>query len=106
METSTLSRRTTAFGLAVAITCVVNAIIVVIKEKSGAVMKAMKSVLGHHWTTHSALVIVLFLVLGGLFTTLHGGRGPALSANRLIGTLVSCVVLAAMIIVGFYLFVD
>lgn len=106
MENPPLSKRTVGFGLAVGIACVVNAIIVVIKEKSDAVMKAMKSVLGHHWTTHSALVIALFVILGGLFTALRGERSSAWSANRLVGTLVSCVVLSVIIIVGFYLFVD
>jgi hypothetical protein len=106
MDDLPLSKRTTAFGLAVAIACMVNAVIVVFKEKSDAVMKAMKSVLGHHWTTHAALVIALFFVLGWLFAALRGGRGPELAANTLIGTIVSGVVLAGMIIVGFYLFAD
>jgi len=102
MENPTLSKRTAAFGLAAAIACLVNAVIVVVKEKSDAVMMAMKSLLGHHWTTHAAFVIVLFLVLGWLFNR----SGLELSANRLIRILVSCVALAAMIIVGFYVFVD
>lgn len=106
MENPTLSKRTVAFGLAVGIACVVNAIIVVIKEKSGAVMSAMKSVLGHHWTTHAALIVLLFFILGLALTALRGGRGPEISGNRLIGAMVSCVALAGLIIVGFYLFAD
>lgn len=106
MEISTLSKRTIGFGLAVSIVCILNAVIVVLKEKSKAVMSAMKSVLGHHWTTHATLVIVLFLVLGSLFTALRSERGSTFSANRLVGTLVSCVVLAVVIIVGFYLLGD
>jgi hypothetical protein len=102
MENPPLAKRTVAFGVAVAIACVVNAVIVVIKEKNPAVMNGLKSVLGHHWTTHSALVVALFLVLGGLFAV----RGLSFSAGRLIGTLVSGVVLAGLIIVGFYLFAD
>jgi len=106
MENPALAKRTIAFGLAVAIACVVNAIIVVLKEKSAAVMNAMKSGLGHHWITHSALVVGLFLVLGALLAAIKGGRGIELTAGRLIATLVSGVILAAVIIVGFYLFVD
>ena len=107
MDTNTpLTKQSIAFGIALAIACVVNALIVVVKEKSPAVMNGMKSVLGHHWTTHSAIVVALFLGLGGLFTVLRGGRGLELTASRLIGTLVSGVVLAGVIIVGFYLFVD
>ncbi|MEP6667837.1 MAG: hypothetical protein ABJF10_01710 [Chthoniobacter sp.] len=106
MENTTLSKRTIAFGLALAVACVVNAIIVVVKEKSEAVMGGMKKVLGHHWTTHSAIVIVLFLALGGLFGLARGGRGVAMTTNSLIGTVLSAVGAAALIIIGFYLFID
>jgi hypothetical protein len=105
MQNTPLSKRTVGFGFAVAIACIVNAVIVVAKEKSGAVMNAMKSILGHHWTTHAAVVIGLFFFLGGLFTALRGD-GPEPSADRLIGTLVSCIVIAGMIIVGFYVVAD
>ncbi len=104
--TTTISRRSIAFGLALAIVCVVNAFIVVVKEKSAAVMDGMKKITGHHWTTHSLIVIVLFLGLGLLFSMARSGRGLEMTANRLIGTLVSSVALATMMIVGFYLFAD
>ncbi|EDY16591.1 conserved hypothetical protein [Chthoniobacter flavus Ellin428] len=106
MENTTLSKRTVSFGLALAAACVINAIIVVVKEKSDAVMGAMKKVLGHHWTTHSALIVVLFLVLGGLLGMARGGRGIAITTSRFITTLVSAIGAAALIIIGFYLFVD
>src|SRR5271165_2701257 len=96
-----LSKHSIAFGIALAIACVVNALIVVVKEKSPAVMSGMKSVLGHHWTTHSAIVLALFFGLGGLFAVLRNGRGIEITTSRLIGTLVSGVVLAGVIIVGF-----
>jgi high-affinity nickel permease len=69
-------------------------------------MNGMKKITGHHWTTHSAVVILLFVVLGALFAVLRGGRGIEMGAGRLIGTVVSAVILATLIIVGFYLFVD
>ncbi|MDR3405635.1 MAG: hypothetical protein P4L99_24280 [Chthoniobacter sp.] len=106
MENTTLSKRSIAFGLALAVACVVNALIVVVKEKSPAVMGGMKKVLGHHWTTHSAIVIVLFLALGGLLGLARGGRGMEMTANRLISILLSAVGVAAVIIIGFYLFID
>jgi len=106
MENTTISKRSIAFGLALAVACVVNAIIVVVKEKSEAVMGGMKKVTGHHWTTHSAIVIVLFLALGGLFGLTRGGRGMEMTTSRLIGILLSAIGAAAVIIIGFYLFVD
>jgi hypothetical protein len=106
MENTTLSKRSIAFGLALAVACVANAVIVVVKEKSGAVMGSMKKLTGHHWTTHTLIVIMLFLGLGSLFAMARGGRGMEMTANRLIGTVVSAVVVAALIIIGFYLFWD
>jgi hypothetical protein len=106
MENSTLSKRTVAFGLALAVAGIVNSIIVVIKEKNAAVMNGLKSVLGHHWTTHSAIVVVLFLVLGAVLGMGRVGSGSGMSAGRLTGIVVTSVVLAALIIVGFYLFAD
>jgi hypothetical protein len=106
MENSTISKRSIGFGLALAVTCIVNSLIVVVKERSDAVMNGMKKITGHHWTTHSAVVILLFVVLGALLAALRGGRGIEMAAGRLIGTVVSAVTLATLIIVGFYLFVD
>lgn len=106
MENSSLSKRTVAFGIALAIACVVNAVIVVIKEKSAAVMAGMKKLSGHHWTTHSIIVIVLFLGVGWALTLVRGGQGINMTGKGLIGTVVSGVALAALIIVGFYLFAD
>lgn len=106
MEATTLSKRTVSFGIALAVACVINAIIVVVKEKSDAVMNAMKRVLGHHWTTHSALIVVLFLAAGGLLGMARGGRGVEMTANRLIATVVAGIGAAALIIIGFYLFID
>jgi hypothetical protein len=69
-------------------------------------MSGMKKVLGHHWTTHSAIVVVLFLALGGLFGLARGGRGVGITTDRLIGILLSAVGAAAVVIIGFYLFID
>jgi hypothetical protein len=106
IENTTVSKRTVAFGLALAVACVVNALLVVMKEKSGAVMGAMKKLTGHHWITHSVIVIALFLGLGWLLSRIRGGSGINITASRLIGTVASAVVAGGLIIIGFYLFVD
>jgi len=106
METTALSKRSIAFGLAAAVACVVNAGIVVVKEKSDAVMAGMKKITGHHWTTHSFIIIALFLGLGLLLGVVRGGRGIEMTARRLIHILVSAVAVSAATIIGFYLFGD
>ena len=60
----------------------------------------MKAATGHHWVTHAVVDVVLFAVLGLLLTKVK------ISAERLTGLLIGSVVIAGLIIAGFYLFVD
>ena len=106
MENSSSSKYPNSFGLALAVTSVVNALLVVVKEKSPAVQAAMKHLTGHHWITHSTVIILLFLVLGGVLSLANGGKGVKLTGNSLIGTVVAGVTLGALIIAGFYLVAD
>lgn len=106
MDSTSLSKSSVAFGLSLAITSLVNAVIVVAKEKSTAVMDGMKKVTGHHWTTHALLVLVVFAFVGWMIERSSKGQGSSISASALIRTLVSGVVLAGAIIVGFYLIAD
>ena len=93
-----------SFGLALAICSVVNALLVVVKEKSQAVQSVMQKMTGHQWVTHGAIVIVLFALLGWIFSM--ADLGMKLTANRLIGIIVAGVVAGGAIIVGFYLIAD
>ncbi len=106
MNEAALSKNSITFGLALALTSVVNAIIVVAKEKSAVVMDGMKRCTGHHWTTHTLLVLGIFVGSAWVFGRANQGRGPEFSAVRLVRTLVSGVVIAAAIIIGFYLLDD
>jgi len=103
MNDETLSKNTVSFGLALVIASLVNAVLVVAKESSKAVMEGMKAVTGHHWTTHVAIVILLFIALG---LWLRRGNGPAMTASRFIRILAGGIILSGLIIVGFYLIGD
>ena len=106
MENTKVSRNSVSFGLALAVACVVNALIVVAKEKSDAVMEGMKKVTGHHWATHTVIVFAVFGLFAWMFGRANQGHGTTITANRLISTVVSGVVVAGLIIVGFYLIAD
>src|SRR5271157_5683077 len=71
MENSPMDKYVAGFGMSLAVTSVLNAIILIIKEKNDAVMSAMKAALGHHWTTHGAIVIIVFFVLGFIFSAMR-----------------------------------
>jgi hypothetical protein len=103
---SGISKHTKSFGLSLALASVINGLLVVAKEKSPAVMAGMQKLTGHHWITHAIVVLAVFAVFGWVFGTGNGGKGPKMSAGRLIGTVVSGVIAGGMIIMGFYLIGD
>ena len=106
MENTTVSKSSVSYGLALAVTCIVNALIVVVKEKSDAVMNSMKQVTGHHWITHSVFVVVLFVLLAFVFGRANNGQGVKITGSKLLSTLITGVVTAGLIIIGFYLILD
>jgi len=106
MDAKPLSKFTISFGLSLALCSVANAVLVVVKEKSLAVTLAMKSLTGHHWVTHATAVVLLFILGGWLFSRLNGGRGPQISADRLIGIVLAGTVIGGLVIMGFYLIAD
>ena len=106
MENSQLSKYTTSFGLAVALASVANAVLVVIKEKSPDMQSAMQKITGHHWVTHSVIVLGVFVLSGWLFSRANAGQGIKVTTSSLLRTLVAGVATGSLIIVGFYLFAD
>lgn len=100
MENNTASKYTASFGLSLALCSVSNALLVVAKEKSPAVQAAMQKLTGHHWVTHSAIIIFLFIVFGLLLANV---RTPI---PRLINIIVGGIFVSSAIIVGFYLVAD
>lgn len=103
MENINVSKYTVAFGCSLALASVANGLLVIAKEKIPAVMSGMQKLTGHHWITHSVVIIGLFAICGWLFAQLNGGQGIKITASRLIGTLVSGVVTGGILIAGFYL---
>ena len=105
-ENTGVSKYTVSFGVSFALACVLNALLVVVKEKSPAVMAGMAKLTGHHWISHGVIVLGFFAVGGWLLAQLNGGRGPALAVNRLLGVIVAGVMVGGVIIIGFYLIGD
>ena len=103
MENTGLSKYTISFGLSLAFASVLNALLVVAKEKSPSVMAGLQSLTGHHWISHAAIILVLFAAFGWIFAQPNAGQGIRMTVNRLIGLLLSGVVIGGLIISGFYL---
>lgn len=106
MEDNGLGKYTVSFGLSFAITSILSALLVVLKELSEETVLAwMKRVTVHHWVTHGIIDLILFVVLGFLLAQLNGGSGVKISSKNFITAMVSAVVISGLIIAGFYLIV-
>jgi hypothetical protein len=68
MEDKSLSSVIPGFGLSFLVVSIINAILVIVKDSNEGLKKWMAGLLGHHWITHGVFVIILFFVLGWLFS--------------------------------------
>jgi hypothetical protein len=105
-ENTSLSKTTVSFGLSLAVASVMNALLVVAKEKIPAVTTALQRMTGNHWISHAIVILVIFAALGWIFARINGGLGIRIPANRLTGLLVAGIVGGGVIIFGFYLMAD
>lgn len=106
MEEPTLSKSTVSFGLSLAVCAVLNALLVVAKEKSKGVQSWMQKMTGHHWVTHVVIVLIVFFMLGWFFARGSRGQESKMSGERLANIILSGAVAGVLIIWGFYLIAD
>jgi hypothetical protein len=101
---STLNAQTRGFGLAVAVTSIVSALLVMAKElNEETLLKFMKSVTVHHWVTHGIFDVIVFLAVGFLLTKSNGGQGPDIGDEKLIQVVAGGFLLGCVSIAAFYL---
>lgn len=98
-----LGKYTESFGLSLAITNVISALLVVAKENSEALMAWMNALTGHHWVTHGVLVLGLFLMLGLLLPRLPRGGWTRPGSDAIAIAIAVSVVASGLIIAGFFL---
>jgi len=104
MENLEIGKYTKSFGLSFAITSVVSALLVIIKELSEeGVLALMKATTGHHWVTQGLFNFVLFVILGWALARANQRQGVNLSANGLVSYMVGAIVISGVLIAGFYL---
>ena len=106
MENTVVSKHTTSFGLSLALCAVLNALLVIAKERSKGVADWMQKITGHHWITHVAIVLILFAIFGWCFGRTNSGQGLKMPANRLTRIVFAGVVAGVLIVLGFYAIAD
>jgi len=104
MENSEIGKYTKSFGLSFAITSVISALLVILKESNeDGVLALMKAVTGHHWVTHGLINLILFVALGWALTMANKGQGVKISVSSLVSYIVGAVIISEVLISGFYL---
>jgi hypothetical protein len=101
MTNNTLDKTTIGFGLSTAVMSILNALLLIFKEMTPPLKKAMADMMGHHWTTHGVVVLGLFLVLG--FVLAGAVKPESWDVGKLGNTILWSVILACAAIAAFYL---
>ena len=91
------------FGISLIIMMLFNAVLTVMKESYAPLIKGMAAISGHHWITHGIIVVVLFFILGFVFSGAFSKETSGPSARGItIWTIVGSLV-GVILIGGFYL---
>jgi hypothetical protein len=101
MINSLMEKYSAGFGLSLIVTSLLNAIILLCKELNASIMSALKSALGHHWTTHGVILIIVFFVLGFIFSGMK--LGTKLDSRKMMKYIIWAVTISGVIIAGFFL---
>ncbi|HOG17651.1 MAG: hypothetical protein A4E73_03621 [Syntrophaceae bacterium PtaU1.Bin231] len=101
MTNSKMDKYTAGFGLSVAVTSLLNAILLLVKETNPALMNAMKAAMGHHWTTHGTMVLVLFVLLGFVFSATKFAE--KWDSGKMVWLIVFASIIGSVAIAGFFL---
>jgi uncharacterized membrane protein len=96
-------RCTIGFGLSYAVTCILSALLTVLKELNPRVQEAMKAATSDHWVTQGVFVIVAFFVLGIAFSRFGLSRKQDYDARRTLVIVVGATVLGGLILAVLYL---
>jgi len=96
-----MNKYSLGFGLSLVVANLLNAVILVVKEVSSSVMNVMKAALGHHWTAHAALLLLVFVILGVIFSIYE--IDAKWDSRKLMYYVIGSVIINIVIIVVFFL---
>jgi hypothetical protein len=97
-DADTVNAKVAGYGISYAITSLLSALLVVLKESNDSVRELLVALTGHHWISHGLLDVIVFVALGAILSRRHLN----LSGNALITSVVGSTILSALIVVGFF----
>ena len=101
-----LDKTTVGFGLAGAVAVIFNTLLVIAKEKSPTFLAKMKGLFaingfaGHHWITHGVSVVLVFLILGYLFS--KSNSITKMEGKTLAIVIATSAVLSVLVLAGYF----
>jgi hypothetical protein len=95
-----VNAKITGFGKAYAVAVIFNALLLMVKESSPAVLDFMKA-LGHHWVTHGAFVLIVFVGMGMYFSS----TGKEMDGGKLGKLVGGSTILGGLLIMGWFIVV-
>jgi hypothetical protein len=101
MKNKSINKYIAGFGLSVIITSFFNAVLLIVKETNPPLKQAMAAAMGHHWTTHGAAVILVFIILGLILSWMK--IATKWHAGKMGNYIMWAVVISSIILGGFYL---
>ncbi len=100
-EVGLIDAKVAGYGVSYAVTSILSALLVVLKESSESVHGLLVAMTGHHWVSHGLLDIITFLALGFMLSRMGGGI--RMTGNALITTVVGATVVSGLIITGYFI---
>lgn len=96
-----VTNTTAGYCLSAAVVSIASSVLVVVKDTTPPLKIWMASLFGHHWTTHGVFVVIVFLLLGFLFSKMNWVQ--KLSEEKVTSSLLWSAIIGTVIVTGFYL---
>lgn len=92
-----------AYGLSAAVVVIFNTLLAWIKDAYDPLNTFMAHLMGHHWTTHGVVDVLLFVALGFVF--MSRGTAERMAPKRLVAILIGSVAVASLGLAGWFFLV-
>jgi hypothetical protein len=101
-ENAKLSSASAGFGMAAAITILFSTVLACVKDAYKPLNSFMNSVAWHNWITHGLVDVILFILLGMIFS--KSGLAERIAPSRLVSFLACGTILAGLGLFAWYVF--
>lgn len=103
MSSADAKRYVVPLAWSLIVASVFNALLVITKEESPALKDGMKALFGHHWVGHGVVVLLAFLVIGGVLSARGASPSSVFDDDRLAWAVTLATFVSGLLIAAFFL---